>query len=37
VAGTFQPRLPAVAALLAEAKEDLTAFQLFPIAHWRKL
>jgi putative transposase len=26
-----------VAALLAEAKEDLTAFRHFPVAHWRKL
>jgi putative transposase len=26
-----------VAALLAAAKEDLTAFRHFPIAHWRKL
>jgi putative transposase len=26
-----------VAALLAEAKEDLTPFRHFPIAHWRKL
>jgi putative transposase len=34
---TLQPRFPAVAALLVEAKEDLTAFRHFPIAHWRKL
>jgi putative transposase len=26
-----------VAALLVEAKEDLTAFRHFPVAHWRKL
>jgi putative transposase len=26
-----------VAALLAEAKEDLTAFRQFPAAHWGKL
>ena len=37
VAATLQPRFPAVAALLAEAKEDLTAFRHFPVAHWRKL
>jgi putative transposase len=37
VAATLQPRFPAVAALLADAKEDLTAFRHFPIAHWRKL
>ncbi len=37
VATTLKPRFPTVAALLAEAKEDLTAFRHFPIAHWRKL
>jgi putative transposase len=37
VAATLKPRFPAVAALLAEAKEDLTAFRHFPVAHWRKL
>jgi len=39
VAQTLQPRFPAVAALLVEAKEDLTAFRHFPVpaAHWRKL
>jgi putative transposase len=37
VAATLQPRFPAVAALLVEAKEDLTAFWHFPVAHWRKL
>jgi putative transposase len=37
VATTLQPRFPAVAALLTEAKEDLTAFRHFPVAHWRKL
>ncbi len=26
-----------MAALLAEAKEDLTAFRHFPVPHWRKL
>jgi putative transposase len=32
------PKYPtgALAALLAEAKEDLTAFRHFPVAHWRK-
>jgi putative transposase len=34
---TLKSRFPAVAALLAEAKEDLTAFRHFPVAHWRKL
>jgi len=37
VATTLQPRFPAVAALLAEAKEDLTAFACFPPAHWAKV
>ena len=37
VATPPQPRFPPVAALLFEAKEDLTAFRHFPIAHWRKL
>jgi putative transposase len=37
VATTLKPRFPAVAALLVEAKEDLTAFRHFPVAHWRKL
>jgi putative transposase len=37
VAATLQPRFPQVAVLLAEAKEDLTAFRHFPVAHWRKL
>ena len=37
VATTLQPRFPAVAALLAEAKQDLTVFRHFPVAHWRKL
>jgi putative transposase len=37
VAATLAPKFPAVAQLLADAKEDLTAFRHFPIAHWRKL
>jgi putative transposase len=37
VATTLKPRFPAVAALLIEAKEDLTAFRHFPVAHWGKL
>ena len=37
VATILKPRFPAVAALLVEAKEDLTAFRYFPVAHWRKL
>jgi putative transposase len=37
VATTLQPRFPAVAALLAEAKEDLTASRHVAVAQWRKL
>ena len=37
VAATLKPRFPQVADLLVEAKEDLTAFRHFPVAHWRKL
>jgi putative transposase len=31
------PRFPAVAAMLAEAATDVTAFTAFPSAHWRKI
>jgi putative transposase len=37
VAGMLQPKFPAVGAMLADAREDLTAFASFPVAHWRKL
>jgi transposase-like protein len=37
VAVMLAPKFPAVAAMLADAREDLTAFASFPIAHWRKL
>ena len=37
VAAMLAPKFPAVAALLADAREELTAFASFPIAHWRKL
>lgn len=30
-------RFPVVAAMLAEAREDVTAFTAFPVAHWRKI
>ena len=33
----LQPKFPAVASMLADAREDLTAFTAFPVAHWRKL
>lgn len=37
VAATLQARFPAVADMLLEAKEDITAFADFPQAHWRKI
>src|SRR5829696_9844758 len=37
VAAMLQPKFPAVATMLTEAREDLTAFTAFPVAHWRKL
>jgi putative transposase len=37
VVNTLTPQFPAVAALLADAKEDLTAFAGFPHVHWRKI
>jgi putative transposase len=37
VAAMLQPKFPAVARMLADAKEDLTAFASFPPAHWAKL
>jgi putative transposase len=37
VAAMLAPKFPAVAAMLTNAREDLTAFTAFPVAHWRKL
>jgi putative transposase len=37
VAAMLQPKFPAVALMLTDAREDLTAFTAFPVAHWRKL
>jgi putative transposase len=37
VAASLQAQLPAVADLLRDAREDLTAFAAFPTAHWRKI
>jgi putative transposase len=37
VADMLRGQFPAVAELLQEAKEDLTAFADFPHAHWRKI
>ena len=37
VAQTLDQQFPAVAALLRDAREDITAFADFPEAHWRKV
>ena len=37
VAAMLAPKFPAVATMLADAREDLTAFAAFPAAHWTKL
>ena len=37
VAAMLAPQFPAVAAMLTDAREDLTAFAAFPTAHWAKL
>jgi putative transposase len=37
IAARLEPRFPAVAAMLAEAKGDLLAFTAFPVSHWRKI
>ena len=37
VTAMLQPKFPQVATMLADAREDLTAFTAFPVAHWRKL
>jgi transposase-like protein len=37
VASMLQPKFPAVATMLVDAREDLTAFTSFPVAHWTKL
>jgi putative transposase len=37
VAATLEQQFPNVAALLRDAREDITAFADFPEAHWRKI
>jgi len=37
VAAMLAPKLPVVADMLREAREDITAFADFPEAHWRKI
>ena len=36
-AAMLQPKFPAVATMLTDAREDLTAFASFPAAHWVKI
>jgi len=33
----LEPRFPVAAAMLAEAKADVTAFTGFPVSHWKKI
>ncbi len=33
----LEPRFPVAAAMLAEAKADVTAFTAFPVSHWKKI
>jgi len=37
IVAKLEPRFPVVAAMLAAAKEEVTAFAAFPFAHWRKI
>jgi putative transposase len=37
VVAMLAPKFPQVATMLADAREELTAFTGFPVAHWRKL
>jgi transposase-like protein len=37
IAAKLEPRFPAVAAMLIEAKADVTAFAAFPFSHWKKI
>lgn len=37
IVARLEPRFPVVAAMLAEAKADVTAFTAFPVSHWWKI
>jgi putative transposase len=37
VAAMLQPKFPTLAAMLTDAREDLTAFASFPTSHWVKI
>ena len=37
VAAMLEPKFPAVVSMLVDAREELTAFAAFPVAHWTKI
>jgi transposase-like protein len=37
VVAKLAPRFPVVAAMLADARDDVLAFTAFPVAHWQKI
>ena len=37
IVATLSTQFPEVAAMLCDAREDLTAFAAFPLEHWRKI
>jgi putative transposase len=37
IVAKLEPRFPVAAAMLAEAKADVTAFTGFPVSHWKKI
>ena len=37
IAAKLEPRFAVVAAMLSEARQDVTALTAFPVGHWRKI
>ena len=37
IAARLEPRYPAVATMLTEARGELTAVTAFPVSHWRNI
>jgi transposase-like protein len=37
IVATLEPQFPVVAGMLVDARDDLLAFRVFPIEHWRKI
>ncbi|HEU5450078.1 MAG TPA: transposase, partial [Acidimicrobiia bacterium] len=37
IVATLEPQFPIVAGMLVDARDDLLAFTVFPIEHWRKI